>query len=162
MYVTKVVSTGEVSELMSELTLRLLILAGVSVFTLLLLWKVRRSIAQRKQQVLAASAPLTAPATTAEAHGKPINILAFSSDDCRQCHQLQTPALQRVVEVRNDLVTVVEVDAPTSPELTERYQVLTVPTTVILDATGKVHAINYGFANTKRLLEQIDSVLAPA
>jgi hypothetical protein len=45
-------------------------------------------------------------------------------------------------------------------ELAQRYQVLTVPTTVVLDATGQAHAVNYGFANTKRLLEQIDEVVA--
>ena len=52
------------------------------------------------------------------------------------------------------------IDAPTSPELTERYQVLTVPTTVLLDANNKVHAINYGFANTQHLLTQIAQVLS--
>ena len=146
---------------MSDVTLRLVIVAGVCALTLLLIWSTRRFIEQRKQQVLA-SASSTTLETTENKQGKPISILAFSSDDCRQCHQLQEPALQRVVEARSDLVSIVEVDAPTSPELTERYSVLTVPTTVILDASGKAHAINYGFANTKRLLEQIDSVLALA
>ncbi len=47
-----------------------------------------------------------------------------------------------------------------APELTERYRVLTVPTTVVLDASGRAHAVNYGFANTQRLLEQVDTVLA--
>ncbi len=45
-------------------------------------------------------------------------------------------------------------------ELTRRYQVLTVPTTVVPDATGRVHAVNNGFANTQRLLEQVDGVLS--
>jgi len=44
--------------------------------------------------------------------------------------------------------------------LAQRYQVLTVPTTVVLDAAGYVHAVNYGFANTQRLLEQVDGVLS--
>ncbi len=144
---------------MSDVTLRLVIVAGVCALTLLLIWSTRRFIEQRKQQVLA-STPSTTLETTEFKQGKSISILAFSSDDCRQCHQLQAPALQRVIEARND-ISIIEVDAPTSPELTERYSVLTVPTTVILDATGKAHAINYGFANTKLLLEQIDNVLVP-
>ena len=57
-------------------------------------------------------------------------------------------------------MSVEEIDAPSSPELTQRYQVLTVPTTVVLDAAGHVHAVNYGFANTQRLLEQVDGVLS--
>jgi thioredoxin-like negative regulator of GroEL len=89
----------------------------------------------------------------------PVRILAFSSADCRQCHTLQRPALLRVAELREDIVSVVNIDAPSSPDLTERYQVLTVPTTVVLDATGKAHAVNYGFTNAQRLLEQVDAVL---
>ena len=145
---------------MADVTLRLEVVAGVCVLTLLLIWTTHHFIEQRKQQVLAASTLLTTLETTGDTQGKPISILAFSSDDCRQCHQLQTPALQRVIEARND-VSIIEVDAPNSPELTARYHILTVPTTVVLDATGKAHAINYGFANTKRLLEQIDNVLVP-
>jgi len=65
-----------------------------------------------------------------------------------------------VLEARGDLISVVDIDASSSPELVQRYQVLTVPTTVVLDAAGQAHAVNYGFANTKRLFEQVDGVLA--
>jgi len=57
--------------------------------------------------------------------------------------------------MRGASVIVVEVDALGSPELTQRYQVLTVPTTVVLDANGRVHAVNYGFTKTQRLLEKM-------
>ena len=146
---------------MTDLALRLVILGGVSFVALLLVWFGRRFVEQRRQRVLDAT-PVTTqqePDVSTKAH---ISILAFSSDDCRQCHQLQAPALKRVVEARGELVSIVEIDAPSSPELTERYQVLTVPTTVVLDSTGKAHAVNYGFANAKRLLQQVDSVLAVA
>jgi thiol-disulfide isomerase/thioredoxin len=89
-----------------------------------------------------------------------VRILAFSSADCKQCHQLQTPALQRVEQIHGEKVNVVEVDAVHSPELVQRYHVLTIPTTVVLDASGQAQAVNYGFANTQRLLNQVDLVLA--
>jgi thiol-disulfide isomerase/thioredoxin len=73
---------------------------------------------------------------------------------------MQAPALQRVVEARNNVVSVIDIDTSSSSELAQRYQVLTVPTTVVLDAAGQAHTVNYGFANTKRLLEQVDEVLA--
>jgi hypothetical protein len=73
---------------------------------------------------------------------------------------MQTPALQRVTGARKYQVSVEEIDAPGSPELTQRYQVLTLPTTVVLDADGRVHAVNYGFASTQRLLDQVDEVLS--
>ena len=60
---------------------------------------------------------------------------------------------------RRDQIAVVEIDAPNEPDLTQRYHVLTVPTTVVLDATGQAHAVNYGFANTQKLLAQVDELL---
>ena len=139
------------------LGIRLAILAVVSIVALFVVWFGRRFVEQRRQRVLAA--PPVAQYETDTTPNPHISILAFSSEDCRQCHQLQAPALKRVVEARGELVSIVEIDAPTAPELTERYQVLTVPTTVVLDTKGKAHAVNYGFANTNRLLEQVDSLL---
>ncbi len=141
---------------MSDIGIRLTILVLVSVVALLIVWIGRRFVEQRKQRVLT-SMPTVQHSIDTNVGGH-ISILAFSSEDCRQCHQLQAPALKRVVEARGELVSIVEVDAPSSPELTERYRVLTVPTTIVLDATGKAQAVNYGFANTQRLLEQIDSI----
>ena len=89
-----------------------------------------------------------------------LHILAFSSDDCRPCHTLQKPALERLLAQRPDALTVAYIDAPSSPELTQRFQVLTVPTTVVLDDAGKPHAINYGFATTEKLSAQVDAALA--
>ncbi len=121
-----------------------------------------RFIAVRRERVLAAEPPHTVLAddsTSRASRPSRVRILAFSSADCPQCHRLQTPVLQRVLEARGPAVSVVEVDAPTSPEFTHHYRVLTVPTTVVLDATGRAHAVNYGFATTQRLLEQVDEVL---
>ena len=47
----------------------------------------------------------------------PVRILVFSSDDCAQCHRLQAPAIQKVLAARGAAVAIVEVDAPSSPEL---------------------------------------------
>lgn len=92
--------------------------------------------------------------------GTSVRILVFSSEDCAQCHRMQAPALDRVREARPGGVMIEEIDAPSSPDLTGRYHVMTVPTTVVLDASGRAHAVNYGFAGTGKLLEQVDAVLA--
>jgi thioredoxin-like negative regulator of GroEL len=141
--------------------------AGVLVLVVMLLWLVawsgRRFVEIQRRRALAA-APLVTSTGSDEvdvhSNPSPVRILAFSSADCHQCHQLQTPALQRVMEARGRDVSVIEVDAPSSPELTQRYRVLTLPTTVVLDVTGRAHAVNYGFANSQQLLEQVDEVLA--
>ena len=148
---------------MPEIVVRLSILLLVGVVAWLSVTFSKRFVDARRQRALSASLPDTLSSvintdnTTNKAH---VRILAFSTLDCQQCHRLQAPALQRVLEARGDTVAIVDIDATTSPELAQRYQVLTVPTTVILDATGQAHAVNYGFANTKRLLEQVDAVLA--
>ncbi len=148
---------------MAEIIVRAGVLVLVSMLLWLVAWSGRRFVEVQRHRALEA-APLVISTGSDEVDGhsnlSPVRILAFSSADCFQCHQLQTPALQRVMEARGRDVSVLEVDAPSSPELTQRYKVLTLPTTVVLDATGRAHAVNYGFANTQRLLEQVDEILA--
>src|SRR5579859_3539535 len=148
---------------MPGIIVRLGVLALVSLLVCAIVWYGRRFV-EKRRQVAFAALPLPSLSVTngtdACTAGTPVRILAFSSADCHQCHTMQTPALQRVTGARKYQVSVEEIDAPGSPELTRRYQVLTVPTTVVLDAAGHVYAVNYGFASTQRLLEQVDEVLS--
>ncbi len=146
---------------MPEIIVRMEVLILVSLLLCLLVWSGRQFVELQRRRALAAP-PLDGLAYTTDegSNAAPVRILAFSSADCKQCHQLQAPALRRVQEIHGADVTVVEVDAPTAPELVRQYHVLTVPTTVVLDATGRAHALNYGFANTQRLLEQVVAALA--
>ena len=146
---------------MSAMLIRLGILLSLTVLIWFVVWMGKRIVEARRQRVLTTTTPLSLSSDASEHKDQAlVRILAFSSADCRQCKQLQEPALRRVLEERGETVAVVTIDAPSSPEMTERYQVLTLPTTVVLDANGKAHAINYGFANSARLLEQIDGVFA--
>jgi len=149
---------------MPDIFVRLGVLALVSVLLCLFTWSGQRFVEARRRQALAAAAPgIFSEISDGEVQSRPlVRILAFSSANCHQCHQLQAPALKRVLEARGTDVSVVDVDAPDEPELAQRYQVLTVPTTVVLDAKGRAHAVNYGFANTLKLLEQVDEVLGRA
>ena len=136
------------------------VLVLVSILLVLVAWSGRRFVEAQRRRALTA-VPLTfGGVTDSNASLSLVRILAFSSDDCRQCHEMQIPALQRVLDARGSKVSVAEVDAPNSPELTQRYRILTLPSTVIMDAAGRAHAVNYGFANTQRLLDQVDEVLA--
>ncbi len=146
---------------MPEIIVRMGVLILVSLLLCLLVWSGRQFVELQRRRALAAP-PLDGLAHITDEGSKvsPVHILAFSSADCKQCHQLQAPTLRRVQEIHGVNVTVVEVDAPTAPELVRQYHVLTVPTTVVLDAMGQAHAVNYGFANTQRLLNQVDATLA--
>lgn len=149
---------------MQEIVIRLGLLLLIGIIAWLLIQLCRHLIEVQRKQALAALPLRTLSRTDNTVSDEPdhshVRILAFSSEDCRQCHQLQTPALQRVVAARGNTITVVEVDATTEHEMVQTYHVMTVPSTVILDATGQAQAINYGFANTQRLLTQVDEVLA--
>ena len=145
---------------MLTLLIRLAVLLVVSLLIYLIVWSGRRYVeSQRRRALAAAPQAATDEDHLAELSSSQVRILAFSSEDCSQCHTLQAPALKRVLEKYSDRLTVVEVDAPREPELTERYRVLTVPTTVVLDAAGRAHAVNYGFANAPKLIAQVNEVL---
>jgi hypothetical protein len=146
---------------MPVLMVRIGVLVLISILLWLTVWSGRRFVEAQRRRALAAAPIVSSPNDEiVNSSLSLVHILAFSSDDCRQCHELQIPALQRVLDARGSKVSVAEVDAPNSPELTQRYRVLTLPSTVIMDAAGRAHAVNYGFANTQRLLEQVDEVLA--
>lgn len=138
--------------------IRLAILALALVLIAVLVWGGRLFVARQKRLALAAGPDEN---IFASAEGK-VRVLAFSSADCTQCHTLQQPALRRLQALRGNEIDVVEIDAPGSPDLTRRYRILTVPSTVVLNAAGEAHAINYGFANLHKLQQQIDAVLTPA
>lgn len=157
---------GECEKMTSEIIVRLGILVLVGIVSWLLVWAGRRFVEAKRRHALSASplnTQLLPDGITHPASGtnpSPIRILAFSSPDCHQCHQLQAPALQRVLEARGETVKIVEVDATTEHNLVQTYHVLTVPTTVVLDAVGNPCAVNYGFATTNRLLNQVEAILA--
>jgi hypothetical protein len=145
---------------MTVFLVRAVVLVLVSMLLLLIVWSGRRFVEVQRRRALAA-VPFTSDGDMdVYASLSHVRILAFSSDDCRQCHEMQIPALQRVLDARGSKVSVAEVDAPNSPDLTQRYRILTLPSTVIMDAAGRTHAVNYGFANTQRLLDQVDEILA--
>jgi len=137
--------------------------AGVLTLLILIIWLVislmRARISQRRARALAAPPLVLASSVSNTASHGVVRILTFSSDDCVQCHRLQTPALARVKALRGERIEVVEVDAPSSPDLTRRYAVLTLPTTVVLAPDGRAHAINYGFAASDQILKQCDEVI---
>lgn len=140
---------------MTDIIMRLALLLGVIVLLWLAVWVVRRFVERQRQEVLAL--PATNEGLIAERAN--IRILAFSTPDCHQCHTMQSPALERLVTTYGEKIHVETVDAVQEPVLAQQYRVMTVPSTVVLDTRGQVQAVNYGFAPTKRLAEQIDALL---
>lgn len=145
---------------MESLIARLAVLIVLGFAAWLIVLAGRRYVETRRAQALHAAPLMPSRTSFEDGDGAQVRILAFSSEDCAQCHRMQTPALHRLLEARGGVVAVEEIDAPSSPELASRYHILTVPSTVVLGADGRAHAVNYGFAPTSKLLEQVDDVMA--
>ena len=87
-------------------------------------------------------------ATSAPSH-EPY-ILYFTGEGCTVCRTHQEPALAKLAGVRVD-----KVDAIAERELADRFQVYTLPTTVVMAADGTALHVNYGYAPANKLDRQL-------
>jgi len=92
------------------------------------------------------------PAADLLVNSRPL-VLAFSTPDCVPCKTIQKPALEELQRRYQDRVNIREVDALAQPELAGRFGILTVPSTVVVGATGVVLAINHGAADWEKLAQ---------
>lgn len=84
-------------------------------------------------------------------------ILYFTGDGCTVCKTHQEPALARLADVRVD-----RVDAIERKELAERFNVYTLPTTIVMAPDGKPLHVNYGYAPAPKLERQLAEARATA
>jgi len=115
-----------------------LAVAGTVVLAIAGLEAVRSSRARRRA-VGARSAPAADP-----------YILYFTGESCTVCRTHQEPALAKLGSVRVD-----KVDAIAERELADRFQVYTLPTTVVMTAEGRALHVNYGYAPANKLDRQL-------
>lgn len=81
-------------------------------------------------------------------------ILYFTTPDCFTCRVAQEPELERLQRGRPG-IPVIKINALQRRDLARGFRVLTVPTTVVVDARGEVVAVNNGLAPADQLLEQL-------
>jgi hypothetical protein len=91
------------------------------------------------------------------------DILYFTGDSCTVCHVAQRPALARLRALLHD-VEIREIDVALEPALARSYRVMTLPTTVVLNADGRTVALNTGYASEVVLRDQVEAArqMAPA
>ena len=77
-------------------------------------------------------------------------ILYFTGEGCTVCRTHQEPALAKLGAIRVD-----KVDAIAERELADRFQVYTLPTTVVMSAEGRALHVNYGYAPAQKLDRQL-------
>ncbi len=128
------------------------LLAPVAALVILAMATAVLALQRSRQRRLIGTAPLVAAAT---AHGgEAPDILYFTGENCTICHVAQRPALQRLRDVLGD-VAIREIDVAVDPSSARAYRVMTLPTTVILDSSGRAIAVNAGFAPDSMLRDQV-------
>lgn len=89
--------------------------------------------------------------------GSPI-LLYFTTPTCTPCKTVQRPAIQRLSERMGDCLQVVEIDASSQPEMANRWGVMSVPTTFVIDEKGQARYVNHGVANLDKLMNQFETI----
>lgn len=86
------------------------------------------------------------------AAGEP-TVLYFWTDRCGQCIELQEPALQRLAWATN--VRVKKLHAPTESDVLDRFNIATVPSTIVVGPDLRVRRVNVGYADDATLSRQL-------
>ena len=82
-------------------------------------------------------------------------IVYFTTPDCAPCRTVQGPAIEQVRAQFGERLQIVKIDASARTDLADRWQVLSVPTTFILDARGQPRQVNNGVASAHKLRQQL-------
>ena len=90
--------------------------------------------------------------------GKPA-IVYFSTPTCVPCKVQQTPTLDRLQAEIADL-QVIRIDATQDTAAADRWGVLSVPTTFVIDGSGQPREVNHGVADAAKLKRQLQAASA--
>ncbi|HZY42046.1 MAG TPA: thioredoxin domain-containing protein [Anaerolineae bacterium] len=83
-------------------------------------------------------------------------LLVFTSPTCAPCKLQQLPIIDRLMMEWSDKIGVRVIDVTEQPDVAKQYGVWSLPTTIVLDASHRIVAINQGVAHAKKLGEQFE------
>lgn len=129
---------------------RLIILLIVVVLSGAAYWLWRRMQAARLAQ--AADQGLPPEVAALVVPGRPA-LLYFTTDDCAQCRLRQRPVLAQLATLAD--VSIHTLDAIQHEAAARFFGIMTVPTTVWLDARLRPVAVNHGLATLDQLRRQL-------
>jgi thiol-disulfide isomerase/thioredoxin len=134
---------------------RLLLVSLLSVLLIAAIFATRTFAIARRRRLMAVPGALLLDQLGASPDGRS-SLVTFSTPSCAACHTAQAPAVSDVEQhLGTQPVRVVRVDAANQPALADAFGIMTVPSTVILDPSGRVTAVNHGFAPSQKLVQQL-------
>jgi thioredoxin 1 len=83
------------------------------------------------------------------------SLLYFRSDNCAPC-VAQSRHLEILEDKLGDNISIMKVDVDRERELAQEYGVFTLPTTFLVDSSGKVQQINYGLTTATKFIQQME------
>jgi thiol-disulfide isomerase/thioredoxin len=128
---------------------RLALLLGLVLAAAVVVLVARWVVARRTRERVGAGLPAGLPIEHA---GAP-TVVYFYGAGCPGC-PAQRSAIDRLRAERAEL-NVVPVDAAAEPTLAEWAGVLTVPSTALVDRTGRLREVNHGFRSSEQLADQL-------
>ncbi|HMD80058.1 MAG TPA: thioredoxin family protein [Anaerolineales bacterium] len=133
----------------SDVLLRFILAIGIIVLGAAAYWFVnQRLLARAKNNLFTLFKKLP---------NKPV-IVYFTTPDCVPCKTVQRPALDQIRSLLGEKLQVIEIDASERPDLAQRWGVMSVPTTFLLDARGEARYVNNGVARVEKLMEQVQTL----
>jgi thiol-disulfide isomerase/thioredoxin len=134
----------------------LILLLSISVISLAVL-TTRLWARRHTTRLMSGAGDVLLEALDATSDGRP-TLVTFSAPSCAACHTAQAPAVEHVQQqLGPGKLRVFKVDTASQPEVARAFGVLTVPSSVVLDPSGRVSAVNHGFAPSQKLLQQVQS-----
>ncbi len=92
----------------------------------------------------------------------PATIVAFGSADCKPCTLQDAEIEELLAQPSETAPRVVHVDVDQDPDAARAWQVFSLPTTYVVDASGSVRAVNNGVARAGKLRRQLAPLMAAA
>lgn len=132
---------------------RFLIALGLIGLSVLVYWVVNRL--QRSRATAAARAEIPAGDEGQAAPLRGPRILYFRSDSCTSC-ATQARLLDELDADTRSRIEPIDVDR--EKDRAAAYNVMTLPTMLVIDETGEVKHINYGVVTPKRIVRQLAAV----
>ncbi|MEM9955309.1 MAG: thioredoxin family protein [Chloroflexota bacterium] len=81
-------------------------------------------------------------------------IVYFTNDFCAPCKLMQCPQLDKLQSIHTDL-TIITVDTIEQSDIAQRWQVMSVPRTVVIGKNHQVHTVNMDVTDANTLNQQL-------